>query len=348
MYFNCRSLIPKLDELRAICQANKPDTVCIVETWLSTDIFDSELFIPNYTIVRHDRNRHGGGVALYVNDSVLCKTIVCGPADLELLIVSLCKANFKLCLGVFYRPPSSHPHIFDSLCEALLTVDTSHFSNFVLIGDFNVNLLCESSPLFSYICNLINSFTLTQVVDSPTHFTSENHCSLIDLIFVSNMYFFSNCSTIPQLSNSDHLGLLLSMKHCSGPSVSHPRRTVWRYKLADFERANDLICDLDVDELLNSSNIQQSWENLKAAFLDVMEQCIPKAVLPQKRNLPWLTKEIIQLIRRRNYFYKEARKSGSDDDFQKFKQLRNKVVAELRLAKHAFFSDLQLQDFGKS
>lgn len=126
--------------------------MCLVETWLSTDIFDSELFIPNYTIIRHDRNRHGGGVALYVSNSVLCKTILCGPENLELLIVSLCKANFKLCLGVFYRPPSSHCDVFDNLCEALLAVDQSHFSNFVLVGDFNVNFLCESSFfIFSYL-----------------------------------------------------------------------------------------------------------------------------------------------------------------------------------------------------
>ena len=290
MYFNCRSLIPKLDELSAICQANKPDIVCLVETWLSTDIFDSELFIPNYTIVRHDRNRHGGGVALYVSNSVLCKTILCGPENLELLVVSLCKANLSCVYEFFYRPPSSHCDVFDNLCEALLAVDQSHFSNFVLVGDFNVNFFCESSFLSSHICNLINSFSLTQVIDSPTHFTTDNHCSLIDLIFVSNMHFFSNYSTIPQLSNSDHFGLLLYMKHCNAPSVSHPRRTVWRYKLADFERANELLCDLDVDELLDPTSIQRSWDKLKAAFLDVMEQCIPKSVLPQKRSLPWLTK----------------------------------------------------------
>ena len=135
----CRNLIPKLDELNAICQANKPD-VRRVETWLSSDIFDSELFIPNYTIVRHDRNRHGGGVALYVCNSVLCKSLMCGPAYLERL-VSLCKGKFKLCVGVFYRLPSSAPDIFD-LCELLLSADLSHFSNFVLIGDFNINLLC--------------------------------------------------------------------------------------------------------------------------------------------------------------------------------------------------------------
>ena len=67
------------------------------------------------------------------------------------------------------------------------------------------------------------------------------------------------------------------MKHCSAPSVSLPRRTVWRYKFADFERANELLCDLDVNEVLDPSSIQRSWAKLKAIFLDVIEQCIPKS-----------------------------------------------------------------------
>jgi hypothetical protein len=161
--------------------------------------------------------------------------------------------------------------VFDNLCEALLISHSfqilSQFSNFVLIGDFNVNYLCESSFLSSHICNVINSFSLTQVVDSPTHFTTDNNCSLIDLIFVSNMHFFSNCSTIPQLSNSDHLGLSLLMKHCNAPSVSHQRRTVWRYNLADFDRANELICDLEIDELLDPNSIHTAeLEKTESSF----------------------------------------------------------------------------------
>ena len=40
--------------------------------------------------------------------------LIIGLAELELIIVSLCKSGFKLCLGVFYRPPSSHSTIFDN------------------------------------------------------------------------------------------------------------------------------------------------------------------------------------------------------------------------------------------
>ena len=34
LYFDCRSLLSKLDELAAICATDNPDIVCLVETWL--------------------------------------------------------------------------------------------------------------------------------------------------------------------------------------------------------------------------------------------------------------------------------------------------------------------------
>ena len=48
MYFNCRSLPPKIDELSALCAAKSPDVVCLVETWLSPDILASEVAISKF------------------------------------------------------------------------------------------------------------------------------------------------------------------------------------------------------------------------------------------------------------------------------------------------------------
>ena len=86
------------------------------------------------------------------------------------------------------------------------------------------------------------------------------------------------------------------------------------------------------------TDVQRRWSQFKAVFLDIMEQCIPKAVLPQRRNLPWLTKEILQLIEKRNYYFKKAHSNRNSSDLLKFKQLRNKVVSKLRLAKQKFYS----------
>ena len=51
LYFNVRSLCPKLDELHALCDIEKPEVVCITETWLCDDIGESEVSIGTDMVV---------------------------------------------------------------------------------------------------------------------------------------------------------------------------------------------------------------------------------------------------------------------------------------------------------
>ena len=95
---------------------------------------------------------------------------------------------------------------------------------------------------------------------------------------------------------------------------------------------------MDLGTILNPYDIQMSWKRFK--YASVMEQCIPRSVLPAKNNLPWLTKEIIQLIRKRNHHFRKANRSGDRADYLKFRQVRNRVVTELRLAKRRFLTNL--------
>ena len=54
------SLLSKVDELRAVSEATKPDIICIVENWL-------DKHIPNDRLFRLDRNRHRGDITIYVS-----------------------------------------------------------------------------------------------------------------------------------------------------------------------------------------------------------------------------------------------------------------------------------------
>ena len=100
MYFNARSLLPKLDELMVLAEDSNPDVIYITETWLSGEISDNELSIVGYLLYRRDRDRHGGGVLLYVRESIQVKSPPQCP-DLELLTLSLYKGNNRICLAVF-------------------------------------------------------------------------------------------------------------------------------------------------------------------------------------------------------------------------------------------------------
>ena len=75
LYTNCRSLFPKVDELRCLTSQQLPHIICLCETWLDDTILDGELFIPSFSLVRRDRSRHGGGIAIFVHDSTPFKVL---------------------------------------------------------------------------------------------------------------------------------------------------------------------------------------------------------------------------------------------------------------------------------
>ena len=72
-----------------MCLSEKPDVVCIVETWLDETILDSEISIADFSVVRLDRNRHGGGIVRYVKNCLHCNVLSVGALELELAIVSV-------------------------------------------------------------------------------------------------------------------------------------------------------------------------------------------------------------------------------------------------------------------
>ena len=54
LYYNARSIVPKIDELQVTVQDTSPHVICIVESWLSDEIMDNELSIDHYQLVRLD------------------------------------------------------------------------------------------------------------------------------------------------------------------------------------------------------------------------------------------------------------------------------------------------------
>ena len=63
VYHNARSRLPELDDVSV---AESPDIICVVETWLSNSLSDYEIVLSGYQYVRCDRDRHGGGVLMYI------------------------------------------------------------------------------------------------------------------------------------------------------------------------------------------------------------------------------------------------------------------------------------------
>ena len=115
---------------------------------------------------------------------------------------------------------------------------------------------------------------------------------------------------------------------------------MWRYSCADFDLGCELLDSIDWDSLLDSDDIDSNWEAWLSKFLEIMETCIPTVTVHTSRNLPWLTKSILQAIRKRNSLFRIHKKTQSPSDQQKFRAARYKVTAMLRQSKSAFFAEL--------
>ena len=75
-------------------------------------------------------------------------------------------------------------------------------SNYIIIGDFNIDFLHPEHRIFSKLLCILNSFDLTQVVPSDTHTSHNGKNTLIDLALISLSSKLKKCSVIPPLSKN--------------------------------------------------------------------------------------------------------------------------------------------------
>ena len=68
-HINAQSLLANMDEICLLINERKPDILCVSETWLTSDILDQHIAIPNFNVYRYDKGR-GGGVCIYVTDNL--------------------------------------------------------------------------------------------------------------------------------------------------------------------------------------------------------------------------------------------------------------------------------------
>ena len=125
-----------------MCSSLAPDVVCVVETWLDKNIDDTEIFVQGYCVHRVDRNRHGGGVLIFVKSLFSCSVLFSGSPEFEFIILSIkCSVGPSpdFCVALFYRPPGSSYSLLDRLFSTLCNIFISLPNQVFLVGDFNID-----------------------------------------------------------------------------------------------------------------------------------------------------------------------------------------------------------------
>ena len=200
LHVNVRSLLPKVEEIRRLLDDSKAAFLAISESWLDSSVCDGEVHIDGYNFVRKDRDRHGGGVGIYVRNGINFNIRNDLDKDeLECLFLDIIFPKTKpFIIGACYRPPSDNDFIdrFKSILE-LISPGTELF----MLGDFNYCFSRNDSTVKRYK-SMLSSFSLEQLITNATRITATTN-SVLDHV-LTNFKSKISISGVLESSFSDH------------------------------------------------------------------------------------------------------------------------------------------------
>ncbi|VDQ08568.1 unnamed protein product [Trichobilharzia regenti] len=191
-YTNARKLLNKPTELANMIDSGNPDVIIITETWLTANVTDIEVNLPNFEVHRVDRlNRKGGGVVSYLKKCLTVRNVEAlahESESCELIRCRLKRIGQDIDLIAVYRSPD---------CSA---------------DDF----LIEKLGSWTSKCR---SLVVIQHIIKPTHYDSQHSSSTLDLVFSHNEDV-DLIQHLPPLGRSDHVQV-----HSNGSKGQNPSST---------------------------------------------------------------------------------------------------------------------------
>ena len=340
IYLNARSLLNKINDLCILINDEDPDLILITETWCNDVITNAMLNIPGYSIepdLRVDRtdtlNGIGGGLIVYARENLIIKPVPVINEFNMFVKFSVCPENKddrELQVTLVYQPPRANHNNNMELCKLFENCS----DNKLFIGDFNFpsvnwdSLTSDRSSEAFVECTTENGFT--QLVDFPTHIRGNT----LDLVLANHPENILSVESIGNLSNSDHsiisVDILFSSKFNSSSELIND------WKRGDNEGLRSYLGEIDWDQELANKTTEEAWHHLTYKVNLAIANFIPKIRRRTSNNHQWMTKHVKRLVRKKQRHYSLYMDSGTDQDFESYKQTAKKCKKSIRQAKKRF------------
>ena len=90
----------------------------------------------------------------------------------------------------------------------------------------------------------------------------------------------------------------------------------------------------------NSRTVEENWQLIKKFLLKCIDTHVPSKISKSVQSLPWLTREIKTLVKRRNKTHANLKKTGNIRLKNKQKLLRKQVKTEVQEAHDNYVNTL--------
>lgn len=336
-----------IDQVRSLLEGQSIDVFAVSETWLNSEVSDAEVSIDGYTLYRKDRGSRGGGVAIYIKSSIshnLCVELT-NDSDIEavwLLVKLAHRKPFKVCC--VYRPPSAGEDYFEHMLLNFEAAMADH--EVVIMGDLNYNYVLDDTLASNPAHFLELLLNCSQLIHEPTRVTYSS-ATTIDLVYTS-MPDCHTSSGVVECTISDHYMTYTVLQHPSKERAAPKYVTLRDYKHFNVVNyCNDLMDSNLYYSINNKENMEDVWQCWSTCVLKVMNKHAPlRTYRVRDRSNPWMTRDIIDMMYKRDHALKRSRETGSPQFYNEYKLLRNTIVNEIRMAKKRHYTEKILKSKG--
>ncbi|EFP02368.1 hypothetical protein CRE_01042 [Caenorhabditis remanei] len=250
---------------------------CLTETTLDSSYSDNFLSLNNlFTVIRRDRNKHGGGIAILIRKPIKYNIIFI-PEYLQMVEALCCDiliSGSTLRIIVIYNP--SHSRCLKDLLATLnYLLLTEH--RVILTGHFNLGHVDWASLSASDSqCQDILDFSmyngLTQFVHDPTRIDPPN---ILDLVFTNSNDLICHVSVGTKFS--DHCKIEITTNINFNPNSCS--RSVKNFVKGDFKTINYILSRVDWDLRFSCLSVEEMFDDLAKLILNIIDTWIPTKVI---------------------------------------------------------------------
>ena len=351
VYTNARSIIGKIDMLKAYIYDLKPAAVCICEASTNDSVSNAFLALDGYYLaVRADgKDTKQGwcrGLLMYLRTDIKAERLESGlvknMVECEGVKIPWGNKGDMLSLLLVYRPPRPPGSEADNgYCDMFCDLLASLKSPACIIGDLNFSgidwdHLSASSGAEKRVLDAVQNHFWVQNVYFPTRkdlFSGAE--SLLDPCLTSSPELVRNVESYGWFS--DHAIYSVDLAR---PSLQNcTKELVPDWSKANFDRLVGNLEQLDWSVLECMSGLD-GWEFIKCKIDEETESCVPKKLRRTSSRPLWMTKNVMSLIRKKRRlwkYYSSSRYTRIDyEEFKAYKKVQEEVKKAVRNAKRNF------------
>lgn len=345
-HWNCNSIDKKVLILNKFIKENDFDIFCLNETKLNGG---KKLEINGYKVIRKDRNRRGGGVAILIKEHFKYKELKeFENFNLELICVQVQLVKTTVHLICLYNPPNSQNNFLTSEFFAKI----SKLRQLIFLGDFNCHSKLwnckKNNANGNILADLVFEHNLN-VLNSPkaTHIDSKTlEKSIIDLIIISNdlsdRFKFFKAFSNNYLSDHYPISTVFDIeteKTKRSRNIYHISSINWlEYQIQLDNELKTKFSTVLIDD--NSITPKQHLEEIYKNFSEAMQLAESKATrtLTRRESSKTLPEHIVNLIKSRKHLFtkvnkikkKEKASSNNKELINDIKKQINNLTALIR------------------